>query len=115
MKNSAGNGEELLDECHRSVSECLDEGFTEWDLVEACKITLQKEWLPSEMIDKVMQIAIDVNDVALFCQAVESLHGTVSPSQITNIANVMAKHGLEAVREAYVHLYHVHRVRPDTF
>ncbi|PYH71790.1 2OG-Fe(II) oxygenase [Aspergillus vadensis CBS 113365] len=112
LKNSADNGEELLDECLRSVSECLDEGFTAWDLVEACKITLQKESLPSEMIDKIMQIAIDVDDVDLFCQAVESLYGTVSPSQITNIANVMAKHGLEAVREAVDHVFQVQRRSP---
>ncbi|OJZ83703.1 hypothetical protein ASPFODRAFT_62832 [Aspergillus luchuensis CBS 106.47] len=112
LKNSTDNGEELLDECHRSVLECLDEGFTEWDLVQACKMTLQKKWLPSEMIDKVMQIAIDVDDVALFCQAVESLHGTVSPSQITNIANVMAKHGLEDVREAVEHVFQVQRHSP---
>lgn len=60
-----------------------------------------------------MQIAIDVDDVILFCQTLVSLEGTMSSSEITQTAKVLAKHGLEAIRLAYVDLSHVYCPRSD--
>ncbi|GCB21937.1 hypothetical protein AAWM_04822 [Aspergillus awamori] len=97
---SADNIADLLDECHQLFSEQPDNALTKRNLVRACQTILKKHSSSSEMRAKVMQIAIDVDDVILFCQTLVSLEGTMSSSEITQTAKVLAKHGLEAIRLA---------------
>ncbi|KAE8137651.1 hypothetical protein BDV38DRAFT_271224 [Aspergillus pseudotamarii] len=113
LKHGQVDAKKLLDDCHRAVIEQPNDMLAKQRLVQVSRAITpvnsyyRRHAKPQEGQDKILQIALELSDVDLFCRAMEWLESQSFPSrtaQFAQIAKIISQIGIDAIRSSIVPL-----------
>jgi hypothetical protein len=105
LKYGCDNATEILEHYHRVVLEQPNDKLARQKLLRVCRLLtpitpMRGCYSPFGTLrcqDQVMQIAVELADLELFCRALECLGGEISRSQIAQVAKAISQHGLDPI------------------
>ncbi|KAE8339786.1 hypothetical protein BDV24DRAFT_152562 [Aspergillus arachidicola] len=94
LKYGQRDAKKFLEDCHRVVLERRNDMLAKQKLLQVCRVITsvnsyyKRHAKPQEGQAKVMQIALELSDVELFCRAMEWLGSESFPSQTARVAQI---------------------------
>ncbi|KAA8646830.1 2OG-Fe(II) oxygenase [Aspergillus tanneri] len=103
-KHGQGDIIQLLENCHRVISEQPNDMAARQNLLQVCRAVISDRIYSTsyntrkEYANRIMQIAFELADPELFGRSMALIDGEFSSSQISQIAKTISQHGLPSIR-----------------
>ncbi|KAB8224116.1 hypothetical protein BDV33DRAFT_227489 [Aspergillus novoparasiticus] len=110
FKHGYGNAKSVLEDYHRDLSERPNDMLARQKLLQVCRVIApgcsryRRHASPQEVQHKILQIALELSHVELFCRAMEWLEKTFPSrtAQFSQIAKIVAQIGRGAIHSSII-------------
>ncbi|RAL00834.1 uncharacterized protein BO80DRAFT_88583 [Aspergillus ibericus CBS 121593] len=112
LKHGQRDAGKFLEDCHRVVLERPNDKLAKLRLLHVCRVIFPARrddsrcYAAAKLRDrrswqeKVMQIAVELAEPALYCRVLVARKGDISPAQVAQAARFISEHSIDAVRSS---------------